>query len=93
MVWLVIAEGLPIGSWRIKIRHSGICPLCDGNIIQTPEHTFFCCPAMSNAWTRLRKIRALVGKNPGLQIWDEVLYGDLGKPLPPGREVQMGNIL
>jgi hypothetical protein len=33
MIWLVIAEGIPIGSWRMCIGYSRICPLCTQNTI------------------------------------------------------------
>jgi hypothetical protein len=93
MVWLVIAEGLPIGSWRIKIGHSGICLLCDRNVIQNPDHAFFSCPAVSNAWAQMRSIRATAGKTLGLTYWEEVIYSNLGRPLLPRREAQTRDTL
>lgn len=88
IVWLTIADGLPLGAWRVRIGHSGICPLCTSRVLQTNEHGLFSCPAVIIAWQRLRRIRSKAGLQPGLMTWEEVLYGDLGTPNTPGRGVQ-----
>jgi hypothetical protein len=86
MVWLVIAEGLPIGAWRMWIGHSGLCTLCRSTKIQTWEHAFFGCPIVKEAWERLRCMRNRVWQPLGLVDWNMVIYGELGRPHPPGQE-------
>jgi hypothetical protein len=79
---------LPLGARRVRIGHSGICLLCIGRVLQTNEHHLFSCPVVIIAWQRLQRIRFKVGLQPGLMIWEEVLYWDLGTPQPPRRRVQ-----
>lgn len=80
MVWLTIAGGLPLGSWRIRMGHSGICPLCNNNQIQTPEHALYSCPLVTPAWERLRHLRAMAARQPSFNNWQSALLGDLGPP-------------
>lgn len=56
MIWLTIAEGLPIGAWRVRMGHSGICPLCQGNHMQTAKHGFFTYQAVRPAWEKLQEL-------------------------------------
>lgn len=50
MVWLIIADGLPVGEWRRKIGHSGLCNLCTEGVLQTSKHAFFECEAVRPVW-------------------------------------------
>ncbi len=38
MVWLIMVEGLPIGTWHIKIGQEGICNLCTKSSLGTTKH-------------------------------------------------------
>jgi hypothetical protein len=58
-----------------------------------PEHAFYSCPAVRVAWKRLKKIRTIAGKPTGKETWDLILYGDIGRPLPLGRQPQDEEIL
>lgn len=87
MIWLTIADGLPIGAWRQRcIGQSGTCTLCNLQVLQTSEHALFACQSVTEAWSRLRHINTLAQRPPGLARWEDALYGDLGRPLPPGRQ-------
>ena len=61
MLWLTIA---PIGTWRRRIGHNGICNLCTGNHLENSKHALFLCPAVSLAWERMRAIRVPAGLPP-----------------------------
>ena len=84
MVWLTIAEGLHLGDWRRRIGHSGICPLCNGNQLQTAEHGLFYCSAVRVAWEKLRHLLSLAGSPIPLVSWHDALYGELGRPRARG---------
>jgi hypothetical protein len=68
------------------IGQTRIYPLCTRNVIQTLQHAFYICPAMKVVWERMKRIRILAGKLHGLERWDLILYRDLGRPLPRGRQ-------
>lgn len=86
MLWLVVAEGLPVGDWRRRIGQDGVCTLCQGGVMQTTAHALFDCPGVTIAWTLLRRIRSIAGAAPSFLTWESVLYGHLGRPCPAGRE-------
>lgn len=66
MVWLTIAEGLPIGEWRrCCLGQEGFCTLCDLRVLQTSEHGLFGCESVKEAWSNLRRIHSLAGRQPG----------------------------
>lgn len=80
MIWLTIAGGIPVGEWRRKIGHSGLCNLCDKGVIQTPKHAFFECEAVSPVWTKIRELTSVVRGAPKIETWEQALYGNLGHP-------------
>lgn len=84
MIWLTIAEGLPIGAWRVRIGHTGICPLCPGRHMQTAEHGLYLCEAVNPAWEKLRSLLIKAKYNMPLFNWHDILYGNLGRPLARG---------
>ena len=86
MIWLTIADGLPIGAWRRRcIGQASLCTLCPCGEVQTAEHAFFTCASVTEAWDRLRHIFRKGGRFFRITTWANALYGDIGHPLPPGR--------
>lgn len=79
-IWLTIADRIPVGEWRRKIGHFGICNLCNTGDLQTTRHAFFECEAMVPIWTKIREIMSLVPGAPKIDTWEQALYGNLGHP-------------
>lgn len=73
MVWVTIADGLPIGEWRRCVGLSSACSVCKQGVIQTSEHGLFGFEAVKAAWGNLQVIRSLAGRLPGIQNWEEAL--------------------
>lgn len=84
----MIAGGLLVRSWRMRMGHSGLCPFCDGQHIQTPEHALFSCSSVAPAWTSLRHLRSLAEAPPSYNSWQSALLGDLGPSNPTAPQAE-----
>lgn len=80
MIWLTIAEGIPVGDWRRRIGHTGLCNLCGEGQLQTPEHAFFGCVAIQPIWVKVRELFSGISGAPMISSWELALYGNLGHP-------------
>lgn len=56
-MWLLHAEGLPLGSWLAKMDLDGTCKLCDQGSLETAQHAFFECTAVKTAWEQFNQLR------------------------------------
>lgn len=80
MIWLTIAEGIPVGAWRRRIGQSGECNLCVGGMLQTARHAFFDCARVKIIWDKIRELMSPIHSAPKIGTWEQALYGDLGHP-------------
>jgi hypothetical protein len=64
MLWLMLAEGLPIGAWCTKIRQGDICNLCNSAVLETLEHGFMRCIVVQETWNNFKEIKARCSLNP-----------------------------
>lgn len=80
MIWLTIADGIPIGEWRRRIGHTGLCNLCGKDEIQSSKHAFFDCDMVRPIWIKVRELLIGISGAPLIDTWEMALYGDLGHP-------------
>lgn len=66
----------------MRMNDPGICNLCSLGALETPEHTFFSCPAVEGVWEKVRCIRALANLPTRITSWWEALTGIYD---PPGQ--------
>jgi hypothetical protein len=58
MIWLIVLiGGLPIATWRTKIKQEGVCTLCMEGILKRIEHGFMKCITMIEAWNNFRDLK------------------------------------
>jgi hypothetical protein len=40
MIWLILANGLLVGSWITEMGQEGSCKVCNARALERTEHTF-----------------------------------------------------
>jgi hypothetical protein len=79
MLWLIMEERLPIGAWRTRIGHQGICNLCDdglGNL----KHGLMRCVVVEEAWSKFTELRVRYALLARHSSWEDILLGELQPP-------------
>ncbi len=46
MIWLILANGLLVGTWRTEMGQEGSCQVCNARALETTEHTFSSCETL-----------------------------------------------
>jgi hypothetical protein len=54
MIWLILANGLLLGSWRTKMGQEGLCKVCNAKALERVEHTISSCEALKGMWEKVR---------------------------------------
>ncbi|KAG0595718.1 hypothetical protein M758_UG191600 [Ceratodon purpureus] len=81
MHWLILNEGLPIGTWRHKAGWESTCRVCRAPEVETAEHALMRCPTVAPAWQYYADLRGEAHLPNDCTSWHRTLYGSL---LPPG---------
>ena len=85
MQWLVLTEGLPVGSWRERIGLPSDCEICPNPVKETLQHALMDCPQLSRAWDLFRNTRRAAKLQPSYLSWLEVSRGLMRDP--PGPQI------
>ena len=89
MQWLLLAEGLPVGSWREKVGLNGACQLCILQERETTKHAFLDCEEVKQAWELFRNIIAKTNLPPAYHTWTEISRGLMTIPSGPSVEAEL----
>lgn len=86
MQWLVLTQGLPVGTWREKIGLPSDCELCATPVKETLQHTLKDCPQLCRAWDLFQNTRRAAGLPPSYLSWSDISRGLMREP--PGPQVE-----
>ena len=89
MQWLLLAEGLPVGSWREKLGLNGECELCILQEKETAAHAFLECAEVHQVWELFRNTRAKTDLAPAYFSWTEISRGLMTVPSGPNVESKL----
>ena len=83
MQWLILTEGLPVGSWRERIGLPSACELCPHQVREALQHAFKDCPQLSRAWDLFRETRRAARLPPSYLSWLDICRGLMRDPPGP----------
>jgi hypothetical protein len=86
MQWLMLADGLPVGSWREKLSLDGACQLCILQERETAKHAFLECEEVKQVWELFRKTREKTNLPPAYLNWNDISRGLMTIPNGPSVE-------
>jgi hypothetical protein len=69
MIWLIIANGLLVGSWKTKMGQEGSCKVCNARTLERIEHTFSSCETLEGMWEKVKLCRRKAGLSTRLESW------------------------
>ena len=78
--WLILTDGLPVGSWREKLGLNSACQLCVLQERETSQHAFLDCEEIQQAWHLFRTTRAKADLQSAYHTWAEISRGLLTDP-------------
>jgi hypothetical protein len=53
MIWLTLANGLPMGSWKAKMGQEGSCKVCNARALETTKQDFSSCETLEGMWEKV----------------------------------------
>jgi len=77
LIWLTLNKGLPVGTWLRTMGLPSHCKVCNGNIVETPQHCLMECPKAQRAWEAFQRIWSEWHAPNDLNVtWSFVLLGE-----------------
>ena len=85
----MLAEGLPVGTWREKLGLNGACQLCIQQDRETAEHAFLECEEVRQVWDLFRNTKAKTNLTSAYLSWPEISRGLMTTPSGPNVEAEL----